>query len=60
MSEVAAGSVIRLVEDDAYGVVLAASGESGCIGVDFWHQTAALVALDELVEVVDDPRSRQR
>jgi hypothetical protein len=56
--EVAPGAIIRL-QDGTYGVVLIASGGIG-VGVDLWHEAAALLPCGELVEVVSSGRSRGR
>jgi hypothetical protein len=50
VSELAPGAIIRF-QDGTYGVVMSASGGTG-VGVDLWHEAAALVPFDEFVEVV--------
>ena len=46
------GAVVELA-DGSFGVVLAVHGMRSGVPVDLWHQPAALLSVDEEVELVE-------
>jgi hypothetical protein len=54
LAEAPRGSVVQLVDDGSFGVVLEHGRNARFIGCDLWHEQPALLSADAEVRLVDE------